>query len=229
MEIYKFRSLTNESEYCRLKQILETKKFRCSIFWELNDPMEGIFSFKEDDIEQIFREKGQYRICSFSGKKGFKNPAIWGYYAGGFKGVAIEVEVKDHDFIKKNKIKDTEDFDGKIVEIDYQNKVIQIDRNKVEKILLNKSKSWEPENEYRFFKKTDNNFEEIIDMTAIYFGNPYGNLVNSKEIKENRISFGIFQLLKEELIKIAKKGKIKCFNVKIENGIVKKINKNLWS
>lgn len=46
MKIYKFRPLTEELDYWRLKNILETKKFWCSNFWELNDPMEEIFSIK---------------------------------------------------------------------------------------------------------------------------------------------------------------------------------------
>ena len=44
MKVYKFRKLTNESDLDRLKGILETGNFWCSNFWDLNDPMEGVFS-----------------------------------------------------------------------------------------------------------------------------------------------------------------------------------------
>lgn len=60
--------------------------------------MEGGYSYlttAENEIAtpDVFTEKNAYRICSFSGEKALSNPAIWGYCANGFKGVAIEVEV----------------------------------------------------------------------------------------------------------------------------------------
>jgi uncharacterized protein (DUF1800 family) len=155
MKVYRFRKLSSELDYYRLKEIIETGEFWCSNFWELNDPMEGVFSVlysKEDEkkvvekINEIHGRKGQYKICSFSGKKGFKKSNMWGCYADGFKGVAIEVEVADDE--------------KKIMPINYNDtgalfnfEGVDVKDENVEKILLNKGNAWKYENEYRFLDK----------------------------------------------------------------------------
>jgi len=105
LKLYKFRSLGTELDVCRLKSLIETGHFWCSKIWDLNDPMEGVYrnsNFNTEDIERIFSDKNNHLICSFSGEKGFKNPLLWGYYANGFKGAVIEIEVeKDNDYIKR--------------------------------------------------------------------------------------------------------------------------------
>ena len=83
--IYKFRKLTSEIDYCRLRGILETGYFWCSNFWELNDPMEGVFSTDDVDIiDKIFKAKEQYKICSFSGEEGYNVPIYWTTVLGGY-------------------------------------------------------------------------------------------------------------------------------------------------
>jgi len=204
MKVYKFRKLNTEQDYCRLREIIETGKFWCSSFWDLNDPMEGIFNITPDlakEISKIYGEKGQYKICSFSGKKGFKKPTMWGYYAGGFKGVAIEVE---YDAFKQ---------------INYDNKETLFDNKDIEKtvedILLNKKKVWKDEDEYRFLEKSKENSIKIGKITAIYFGCPYDNLENSEQIQKNRQTFIKYKEFKENIIKIAKRKKISYFDVRV--------------
>ena len=145
MKFYKFRKLTSELDYYRLKEIIENNEFWCSNFWELNDPMEGVFKIDSklaEKISEIYEEKGQYKICSFSGKKAFENPIMWGYYADGFKGVAIEIDLSEEK-LKKIKYSDSAmEFDSSSV----------LDDN-VEKILLNKNTAWEHEDEYRYLEK----------------------------------------------------------------------------
>ena len=221
MKIYKFRQLLNATDFCRLKHIIETGKFWCSNFWELNDPMEGVFSILDDEevskkITEIYGEKGQYKICSFSEEKSFKNPVMWGYYAGGFKGVAIEVENYE---VKK---------------IDYNDNDILLGDNdvldeKIEKILLTKTLAWNHEYEYRFLDKIKDNLKKIEKITAIYFGNPYGGLINSGEIQKDKKTFEKYKFFKEEIIDVAKNKGIECFDVKIIDGKVQKTSKNLWS
>ena len=97
MKLYKFRPLGNCHDLERIEQIIKEDKFWCSKLWDLNDPMEGVYRnkyFDKLDSDKTFNEKNKYRICSFSGKKGLKNPILWGYYAHGFRGVAIEIEAK---------------------------------------------------------------------------------------------------------------------------------------
>jgi len=217
MKIYKFRGLTNELNYCRLREIIETGNFWCSNFWELNDPMEGVFSIKvfdevKEKISEIYGEKGQYKICSFSGEKGFENPIMWGYYADGFKGVAIEVEVEDYEVKKVNYCED--------------NFLLNETKNiqpQVERILLDKNQSWIHEDEYRFLDKLSGNSKFIGKITAVYFGAPYEYLENTEQIQKDRKLFMQYKNFKEKIIKIAKREKIEYFDIKICNGKVKKI------
>lgn len=145
MKLYKFRQLGNCYDLERIEEIIEEKKFWCSKLWDLNDPMEGVFwSFKEN-VDKIFKEKNQYLICSFSGEKGFKNPLLWGYYANGFKGIAIEIE------IEKKRIEKV-----KYVTLKKFNEPIENEKE----IIKRKLNNWKHENEYRFLIKSDCNKQE---------------------------------------------------------------------
>jgi len=227
MKVYKFRQIKKDDDFSkvkddftRVKEIIETGDFWCSNFWKLNDPMEGVFSFREDYIEivnLIHNEKKQYKICSFSGEEGFENPAMWGYYANGFKGVAIEVDIKD-DKIKKI---DYNDNSPSIEGIKNNNDKIE---QKVEEILLNKSTAWNREYEYRFLIQSSNESHKIGKITAVYFGAPYDNTVNFDRILKNGKDITKYQDLKKELIEMAKKNNINCYNVKVENGKIKKVD-----
>ena len=46
-------------------------------------------------------------------------------------------------------------------------------------IITRKYNDWEHENEYRFLIKSNQNKQKIGNILKIYFGNPYGNLVNT--------------------------------------------------
>ena len=158
MKVYKFRQLIGGTDFCRLKEIIETRKFKCSKFQDLNDPMEGVFSIliKSENInynkkiqkiiDAVYSKKMKHKICSFSGEEGFKNPSMWGYYAGGFKGVAIEVEVSQNK-LKEVKCKD-KDFwiDNEKISIDTEDNIL-VDDIYVEEILTVKKRAWENENE----------------------------------------------------------------------------------
>ncbi|MDP3882764.1 MAG: hypothetical protein Q8Q48_01780 [Candidatus Staskawiczbacteria bacterium] len=220
MRIYKFRSLANETDYCRLRNILETGYFWCSKFFELNDPMEGVFSLSgENDgiidrgISDIYSLKNEYKICAFSGREGFLNPAMWGYYTNGFKGVAIEIEIEEN----------------KVEKISYKENILEIflHRNTdtpefdaiVKNIFTKKLKAWEREDEYRYLIKSDNNYHKIGKMTAVYFGNPYGNLSNTPDIQKNE-KLVEYTNFRKKLTK-----NMDYWNVKIRNGAIEKDDK----
>lgn len=238
MRVYKFRKLTNEDELGRLGTILK-KGFYCPRFCEMNDPMEGVFNCYGDKdkivekINNIFSEKIKYRICSFSGMNGFNNPLLWGYYAGGFKGVAIEIDVqiknvdeKDESFFKQIvyeesvpdifTFKNIKDGDAKDIKIIAQ------------KILTTKLNTWKHEDEFRFLIVSDKEEHEIGRITAIYFGNPYSGLDNEKKIKVNK-DLADYIERKNKIIAIAKEKQIKCFDVEIVKGKVVPLDENLWS
>lgn len=208
MIIYKFRSLGTQEDFARIKIILETGHFWCSKFSELNDPMEG--SFHASTIEKItesFDQKIQYKICSFSSREAFKEPTLWGYYANGFRGIAIEVEC-NKDQVKK---------------ISYEEDIASIDEKTVEEILNTKLKPWEKEREYRFLVESDNNYHKIGTIKAVYFGFPYNNARNRDNIYSETPVLQKYIEFKKALINIINSKNIPYYDVVIERNKVKKI------
>lgn len=199
MKLFKFRSLGNCVDFERVEQIIEEEKFWCSKLWDLNDPMEGVYrnsDFKTRESKDVFTEKNKYFICSFSGKKGFDNPILWGYYANGFKGLAIEIEVKKSD-VKKIVYVTQEEFKKNL--------------DDAIKIITRKLNDWEHEDEWRFLKYEDDyrysklmNEMRIENIVKIYFGKPYGDLVNTTDIISNSNSLKKYYSYKDKLEKICK-------------------------
>lgn len=182
MKLYKFRQLTSCKDLERIIEILKTNKFHCAKFSEMNDPMEGVyFVIDTSKVDKILNEKNEKRICSFSSEEGFKNPAMWGYYANGFKGIVIELEVDNgivEEVIYKNKLPKTED---------------------IKKFLTTKLKYWKHEAEYRFITKNNEDKCEIGKITKVYFGTPYEKLINSSEIISNSKQILEYKKYKEKL------------------------------
>lgn len=215
MKLYKFRSLAgstdckskagDKSDYCRVIDIIKEGKFWCSSFWGFNDPMEGIFYANKNLIEKIYSEKEKYKLCSFSGINGFHNPLLWGYYANGFKGVAIEIEV---DNISKN--------EQSLYQIEYIPYISSFSnsRNDVIKILTRKLNIWKHEDEFRFLTTDNPNFQKIGNITNVFFGNPYGNVTNRDEFA-NKDIIEDYNSKKEKLQDLLKTKNIKSKSVKI--------------
>lgn len=204
MILYKFRPLSNSQDLGRAKQILETGHFWCSKFSELNDPMEGAFTILSEagvdsEIGSVYGEKSKYKICSFSRKGGFERPPMWGYYANGFRGVAIEVNVEDDGKIKKV------EYEGKTKFIErIRNSDGSIDQMTIDRILTTKLKSWKHEEEYRFLRTSENNLHKVGKITAIYFGDPYYNFRNQPDILGGSESLREYTSLKKQLEIIAR-------------------------
>ena len=193
MKLYKFRALGTVEDFNRLKNIIETGHFWCSNFWDLNDPMEGVYknsSILSSDINKIFSEKNKYKICSFTGQKGFNNTTLWGYYANGFKGVIIEIEIRNI---------------NKINPINYVSKeIFQQNIEDVKLILLRKLDDWKSEDEFRFLIKSENNLHKIGKIIKVHFGTPYSGLTNTNKIFEKSKNLNRYNELKEKLEKICR-------------------------
>lgn len=174
MKLYKFRALGNNCDLARVLNILDTGCFWGSTFFDLNDPMEGVFTLDAgknvtDLVTKIYKVKTEKKICSFS--KSYNNPLLWGYYANGFKGIAIEIE--------------TDSENPNIKQVKYTESLQHIGDISGEDILTTKLKKWKHEKEYRFIKHQQSNIannNDIGKITAIYFGMPYQNVVNNKDI-----------------------------------------------
>ncbi|MBV5321386.1 MAG: hypothetical protein JZU62_06850 [Sulfuricurvum sp.] len=199
MKLYRFRQLTTCEEFCRVVEIIKTGEFWCSKFSEMNDPMEGVYYTPNSGIiDEIYNEKNKRKICSFSKIQGFENPAMWGYYAGGFKGIAIEIEVEETDEIKRvNYVAETPSTSD------------------IDTILTTKLKVWECEYEYRFIKNVTSNKNKIGTITKVYLGNPYGDLVNTDKILNDNPTLQMYKKFKDELEEFLKKSEIPYANVVI--------------
>ncbi len=211
MKLYKFRSLADENDLGYAKEILEKGIFHCSAFSELNDPVEGGFTIfpndnKLDDgvINAIYEDKNKYRICSFSGNEAFENPIMWGYYANGFRGIAIEIEINESEVHKITYV-------DKIPHVKDEQDITR----ETERILTTKLKYWEHEFEYRFLTRSEESKNKIGKITAVYFGNPYERAVNQERIYEKSPALSNFKNWRRELVKAA--GTIKCYSVSTNN------------
>jgi len=202
LRLYKFRPLGTELDLYKLKSLIKTGCFWCSKLWDLNDPMEGVYrnsNSNPQDIERIFSGKNNHLICSFSGEKGFKNPLLWGYYANGFKGAVIEIEVeKDNNSITKMDYLSEEKFKENM--------------DDAKKIITRKLKNWKHEDEYRYLIETSKNKQKIGKIIKVHFGNPYGNLNNTENVIRESKSLKSFLKYKDKIIKICKNKNIEFQN-----------------
>lgn len=211
LTLYKFRPLGDCESFKRARDIITTGKFWCSPIWELNDPMEGVFTFYEGEsqkvLDRIFSDKSRYRICSFSGKPALKDPKMWGYYGNGFRGIAVEIQVP------AQKVREVKYCEG------MENLLCTCERDRdsfVKRILTTKLKLWSHENEYRYLDKEDGNSgccREIGRITSVYFGEPYWNTENARQIRESSQALQDYYMYREQLKQIAEKKGISCRSV----------------
>ncbi len=202
MRVLKFRKLETEKDYDRITEIIKTNKLYCSKLWNLNDGMEGVYETPFKDEENILRnffEKDNYVICAFSNITELNNNLLWGYYANGGKGIAIEIE------ITLEKLK----FDEKVKKITYYNNS-PITISDMEQVILAKLSSWQHENEIRFLKnKSEEGLYKIGKVVKIHFGTPYRYVENYDKIKRKSKSLQKYTRWSRKLAKFCKVKKIK--------------------
>lgn len=200
VRLVKFRSLGNAEDFEKAKNIIESGKFWCSKLWNLNDPMEGVFStYHEDLVPKISDQKKNYVICSFSESDTLNNPLLWGYYANGFKGIAIEIEVDENDMHKNEALE----------KIDYNNERLLATRiNDVKTIITTKNNNWCHEKEVRFLKTSKKEgLYKIGEIKKVYFGAPYKNISNYHEIRDDSRTLRQYNYFRDELKLICNKHK----------------------
>lgn len=141
MRLFRLRALETENDTTRVIQLVKNGKFWCSSFADFNDPMEGVFrTTARSDLYNLTSNKNEYKICSFTSVYGIKNPTLWGYYGGNFRGVALEILGKSD-----------------IYRIEYRKDVPshnEISDCSLLTSLTTKLMPWKHEKEYRFIKKT---------------------------------------------------------------------------
>lgn len=160
--LYKYRDLRSLD---RFLDIVLRKRLYAAKFGMLNDPMEGIFTYNDDQgirtfISELTREKRKIRVCSLS--KSHNNNLLWSYYADSHQGVALGVRVatEKRGIIKLSKIDYSnsnhfEPFTGSQPDIE------------AIRVLSRKLKSWRHEEEYRVFTKSS---YVPVDIEVLYLG-----------------------------------------------------------
>lgn len=218
MKLYKFRGLGTCSDVRRALEILDSGKFWFAPFHDLNDPMEGVFqtSAGQDDLKQVealYSQKLKYGICSFSGPKGFARPAMWGYYANGFKGMAIEVAVRQGPEVARVRYT----YGGGLSTIDGP--------QQIPALLTSKSAAWGHEHEYRILRETRPGLQYVGEITAVYFGDPFGDVVNSSQIYATNANLQGYRKVREFMelaakwlgipskrVRVSAEGKVESFD-----------------
>lgn len=204
MKLYKFRSLSEKGSLKRVTTIIKTGEFWCSPLWDQNDPMEAVYidwRESEKDLPDLFEEKNKYQICSFSSEEALVNPLMWGYYADGFKGVAIEIDA-------------TVGGDDGAREVDYVPESPGVDggENEICKVLTTKLEAWTHEKEYRFLHERGRGPRKFGKITAVYFGSPYGFVMNREQVSDASAAIKKYDRRKERLLKISRSMKYKLFS-----------------
>ena len=183
LTLFKFRSLGDDDSLRRAIQILETGEFWCSKLWDMNDPMEGVFIGERTAISasvfsRVFSEKNKCVICSFSAERAFKSPSMWGYYANGFKGIAVEIEV---DKKEVHRVKYAPDV-AKWITLSGR----ATDKTRMKRVLTTKWRSWRIEHEYRFIAESHMNCSMRIGrVKGVHFGWPYKDVRNVDDVMAN--------------------------------------------
>jgi hypothetical protein len=160
VHLYKFKSDTSLNH---IEDIIKSNKFYLSSFDQLNDPMEGYFSYSMNEISirelDIFKKNKQdLRVCSLA--YNYHNYLMWSHYANMHKGLCFEVE------INKN--------DKTLLKVNYSKQVPKLKKTNgqfnipPEKVLSSKFINWRYENEYRFVSQESN--KDIGRIKSIIFG-----------------------------------------------------------
>jgi len=211
MKLYKFRALGSRTDFKRIKEILATGKFWCAKFSELNDPMEGGFHACGINPDEIFAGKQEYAICSLAAEESLSNCLMWGYYANGFKGVAIELETAPISI---------DEMMNSIEPVKYEEHLPTVSASRyteIKRVLTTKLSAWKHESEWRFLvKSTNSGLYPIGTIKAIHFGNPYGYARNSKKILKQTKLLRTYNSRRNKLVKLAHNMGILCYFMHID-------------
>lgn len=218
INLFKFRSLATPNEYCRAKQILESGEFWHAKFWQMNDPMEGVYSIptahrKLFPTDQIFNGKSSRIICSFSGHDGFADPSMWGYYANGFRGCAIETQV-DSNSVSEVQYCD----DVRSLQLGDHEQPIDIS---IEQILTTKLDRWRREDEYRsILDEKRPRLHAVGQVIRVHFGMPYWHTAQQRVIEMKSKELADYYTYCTHLAEIALENDIECRVAAIDGNTV---------
>ena len=155
---YKYRSLDNFKNFV---DIILNSRIYAAPYFDLNDPMEGLYTYAEgsinrDMVNKIKGEKTRLRICSLSRRA--DSTLMWSHYADSHKGIAIGVEVN-----QKHEIRPVT-YEG----LSYVENATRLGSHETAKnVLTCKLEPWRYEEEERVFVTESNYIEVSIKSIAL--------------------------------------------------------------
>ncbi len=148
---------------------------------------------------------------------------MWGYYANGFKGVAIEIEIDETDQLKVSRSRGIPikiEIDGGLIhKMRYSKDVArwvinakQQDHDEmVLRVLTTKLMSWRIEDEYRFVCEADQDgLMPIGKITAVHVGWAHKNVKNEEDIKTYSSSLRKYWIRAKKFMEEARRLRIPC-------------------
>ena len=159
--LYKYRTLSNLK---RLIEIVLDSKLYASRYKDLNDPMEGYYTYTKEIApykKEINKLKKDSLICSLS--KSNNIGMMWIMYADEGKGCCLEIEVGGNTTWEH-------------IEVEYKTEIPKItdttDIN-IESIFKYKSSVWKYEQEVRYIKLSPRKYKFPVKIKKIYLGYKY--------------------------------------------------------
>lgn len=152
MRAYKFRS-ASQIEF--VFDILLKRRLYCADWRRLNDPMEGMFASVHREAERPYVQqvvmgirdaKRRYKVASLAGT--FDCHLLWAHYAGGFDGVAIELDLPDNDPMVRPVL-----YRGVFSSVDIDN--LNTEDEAAQAVLFSKYREWSYEQEIRILHDQD--------------------------------------------------------------------------
>jgi hypothetical protein len=96
MVVFRFRSLGSDEARDIAFDIIQNKRLYLADWQQMNDPAEGFFYLSHSkNADTIINEKLKFSVCSFS--RYYTNALLWSYYADGFKGICVAIEIPDQE------------------------------------------------------------------------------------------------------------------------------------
>ncbi len=160
--LFKYRTLSSLDFFL---DIVVKKRLYTATYQSLNDPMEGAFTYTEEEylkdfVLKLSDQRERLRICALS--ETHNNTLMWAYYGEAHTGAAIGVEI-DTNSLSVDGIERVEYTETLVFEPFFGSEA----GAEAKKILLKKLSPWKHEKEVRVFS-TDEFVP--VKIKSIYFG-----------------------------------------------------------
>lgn len=173
VRILKFRGLGDDAAVARATDSIEEGTGWYSNFWALNDPMEGMLRVGGThvggvDFGPLLEQKQEIGIFSAAAADAIYEPLMWGHYAAGFKGVALEYEVEAEKCYKVEYVHDLPTTLGP--------------NHTQHGHFLSKGHAWRYEQEVRLFEESADVLRRVGNVVRVVICDPIGDCKNRADM-----------------------------------------------